>query len=171
MYIIRYVFISLILFSNLSYSDDNNQLILLPQPKNYGEIVLNPLKSETVTVDTKDQGIFIMNFWATWCPPCIKEIPELLDLQKENANEIDLFFVSMDFNIDVAIPKFLKKNKFDNMSIFQDSKMKLSEQLKVKILPTTLIFDKSINEIARVEGYINWKKPENQKVIKKILSK
>ena len=171
MLIIKYVLVGLILFSNLSYSDDNNQLILLPQPKNYGEIVLNSLKSETVTVDTKEQGIFILNFWATWCPPCIKEIPDLLNLQKENAKEIDLFFVSMDFNIDAVMPKFLKKNKFDNMSIFQDPKMKLSEQLKVKILPTTLIFDKSVNEIARVEGYMNWNKPENRKILKKVLSK
>ena len=171
MLIIKYVLVGLILFSNLSYSNDNNQLILLPQPKNYGEIVLNSLKSETVTVDTKEQGIFILNFWATWCPPCIKEIPDLLNLQKENAKEIDLFFVSMDFNIDAVMPKFLKKNKFDNMSIFQDPKMKLSEQLKVKILPTTLIFDKSVNEIARVEGYMNWNKPENRKILKKVLSK
>ena len=171
MYIIKYVFISLILFSNLSYSDDNNQLILLPQPKNHGEIVLNSLKSESVKVSSKEQGIYIMNFWATWCPPCIKEIPELLDLQKENAKEIDLFFVSMDFNINTVMPKFLKKNKFVNMSIFEDSKMKLSEQLKVKILPTTLIFDKYVNEIARVEGYIDWKKADNRKTIESVLSK
>ena len=171
MYIIKYFFISLILFSNLSYSDDNNQLIFLQQPKNHGKIVLNSLRSENITVNTKKQGIFIINFWATWCPPCIKEIPELLDLKKNHAKEIDLFFVSMDFNIDAVMPKFLKKNKFDNMSIFQDSKMKLSEQLGVKILPTTLILDKSVNEIARVEGYIDWKKTENRNVIENVLSR
>ena len=55
--------------------------------------------------------------------------------------------------------------------VLKYSKMKLSEQLGVKILPTTLILDKSVNEIARVEGYIDWKKTENRNVIENVLSR
>tara|TARA_B100000886_G_scaffold332996_1_gene286358 strand:- start:65 stop:580 length:516 start_codon:yes stop_codon:yes gene_type:complete len=171
MFILKYAFFGLILFSNLSYSNDNNQLIFHEPPKNHDKIILNALDKKAQIVNPKDKGIFIINFWATWCPPCIKEIPQLLNLQKGNAKYIDLFFISMDFNIDAVMPKFIKKNKFDNMLIFDDSNMKLSEQLDVKILPTTLILDNSLRELARVEGYIDWNTPRNRNVLNDILSK
>ena len=54
------------------------------------------------------------------------------------------------------IPKFLKKNKFEDFPIFIDNELKITKKLGVKIMPTTLIVDKDLNEIARVEGYIDW---------------
>ena len=54
------------------------------------------------------------------------------------------------------IPKFLKKNKFEDFLIFIDNELKITKKLGVKIMPTTLIVDKDLNEIARVKGYIDW---------------
>ena len=110
-----------------------------------------------------------MNFWATWCPPCIKEIPQLLKIKEKYYNNINLVFITMDLNVDAVIPKFLKKYKFKKMKMYKDSQMQLSEQLGVKILPTTIIFDKNINEISRVEGLIDWLDSKNINVIEELV--
>ena len=75
----------------------------------------------------------------------------------------------MDLNVDTVIPKFLKKHKFKNMKMYKDTQMELSEQLGVKILPTTIIFDKNINEVSRVEGLIDWLDTTNIEVIEELI--
>ena len=156
--------------SNLSYSNDNNQLLLNDKSKKYQNIFLLTLNDKKEELKVSKKEITIMNFWATWCPPCIKEIPQLLEIKKKYADNINLVFVTMDLNVDAVIPKFLKKYKFKKMKMYKDSQMQLSEQLGVKILPTTIIFDKNINEVSRVEGLIDWLDTKNIKVIEELVN-
>ena len=156
-------------FSNLSYSNDNNQLLLNEKSKNYQKIFLLTLNDKKEELKVSKKEITIMNFWATWCPPCIKEIPQLLKIKEKYYNNINLVFVTMDLNVDAVIPKFLIKYKFKKMKMYKDSQMQLSEQLGVKILPTTIIFDKNINEISRVEGLIDWLDSKNINVIEELV--
>tara|TARA_Y100000589_G_C26982597_1_gene559206 strand:+ start:189 stop:707 length:519 start_codon:yes stop_codon:yes gene_type:complete len=157
------------LFSNLSYSDDNNQLLLHENSKKFQDIFLVTLNDKKEELKISNKEITIMNFWATWCPPCIKEIPQLLEIKKKHRDNINLIFVTMDLNVDTVIPKFLKKHKFKNMKMYKDTQMELSEQLGVKILPTTIIFDKNINEVSRVEGLIDWLDTKNLEVIEELI--
>ncbi|MAZ07472.1 MAG: hypothetical protein CMM99_03275 [Rickettsiales bacterium] len=156
-------------FSNLSYSNDNNQLLLHEKSKKYQDIFLLNLNDKKEELKVSKKEITIMNFWATWCPPCIKEIPQLLEIKQKYHDNINLIFVTMDLNVDAVIPKFLKKYKFKKMKIYKDSQMQLSEQLGVKILPTTIIFDQNINEISRIDGLIDWLDTKNIKVIEKLV--
>ncbi len=152
------LFLIIITISNLSYSYENNQLLLHNKPKKIEEIKLVNIEGEIVEIIKKTQNkkIYLLNFWATWCPPCIKEIPELLELKEKNEKKIEILFISVDSNPKKAIPKFLKKHKFKNMSIFSDKTLKLSKKLNVKIMPTTILVNNDLNEISRVEGYIDW---------------
>ena len=156
-------------FSNLSYSNDNNQLLLHEKSKKYQDIFLLNLNDKKEELKVSKKEITIMNFWATWCPPCIKEIPQLLEIKRKYHDNINLIFVTMDLNVDAVIPKFLKKYKFKKMKMYKDSQMQLSEQLGVKILPTTIIFDQNINEISRIDGLIDWLDTKNIKVIEKLV--
>ena len=152
------IFLFILFISNLSYSYENNQLLLHNTPKKIDIIKLDTLNEKQINIFNKfqDKKIFLLNFWATWCPPCIKEIPELIKLRKKYINSIEVFFISVDSNPKKMIPKFLKKNKFEDFLIFIDNELKITKKLGVKIMPTTLIVDKDLNEIARVKGYIDW---------------
>ena len=152
------IFLFILFISNLSYSYENNQLLLHNTPKKIDIIKLDTLNEKQINIFKKfqDKKIFLLNFWATWCPPCIKEIPELIKLRKKYINSIEVFFISVDSNPKKMIPKFLKKNKFEDFLIFIDNELKITKKLGVKIMPTTLIVDKDLNEIARVKGYIDW---------------
>ena len=60
-------------------------------------------------ISNSENKILLLNFWATWCAPCIKEIPELIELKEKFKNNIEVYFISVDFNVKKTVPKFLKK--------------------------------------------------------------
>ena len=61
-----------------------------------------------------------------------------------------------DSNPKKEIPKFLQKNNFNDILIFIDKELSITNKLDVKIMPTTIVLNRKFEEISRVEGYINW---------------
>jgi len=109
----KYLFIIIIfVISNLSHSYENNQLLLNNEPKKVCYIELSTLKGKKTDIfNNEKKNLYLINFWATWCPPCIKEIPELLKLEQKYNKDIRVIFISVDLNTKKAFPKFLKKKK------------------------------------------------------------
>ena len=169
MYMIRFILLIYLFFSsNLSYSDDNNQLQISKPPINiepFELITKNGVKETLLNTDR----VIILNFWATWCPPCIKEIPELQKLKKEFDKTVEVFFISVDFNFKESVPKFLKKNKFSDLKVFNDENLALSKKFGVKIMPTTIIINKSFKEAYRIIGYVDWQSKKYKTLIKDLL--
>ena len=153
-----FVFIIFLVISNLSYSYENNQLLLHNPAKKINFFDLETLDGKKIKVADKliKKKLILINFWATWCPPCIKEIPDLIKLKKKFDNEIDIIFVSVDANPAKVIPNFLKKNKLKDFQTYIDKKLNLTKELGVKVMPTTLVINEGPYELSRVEGYIDW---------------
>ena len=161
------IFIISLVISNLSYSYENNQLLLQNPPKKINFFDLQSLNGQKIKVadKLKTKKLILINFWATWCPPCIKEIPDLIKLNKKFDKEIDIIFVSVDANPAKVIPNFLKKNKLKDFQTYIDKKLNLTKELKVKVMPTTLVITEGPYELSRVEGYIDWL---NQKLLNEL---
>ena len=153
-----FIFIISLVISNLSYSYENNQLLLHNPAKKINFFDLETLDGKKIEVTEKllEKKLILINFWATWCPPCIKEIPDLIKLKKKFDNEIDIIFVSVDANPAKVIPNFLKKNKLKDFQTYIDKKLNLTKELGVKVMPTTLVINEGPYELSRVEGYIDW---------------
>ena len=166
----KYLFLIFFIITNLSHSYANNQLLLHKDAKNISDIKLNSLNYQDYSVlSASNKSLYIVNFWATWCGPCIKEIPDLILLKEKLGEDIALFFISIDSNPSDAIPNFLKKNKINYPHFYTDKKMKISQELDIKVMPTTLIINKDIQEISRVIGYIDWKDQEIVNSIKRLI--
>ena len=71
------LFLFTIIFSNLSYSDDNNQLQINKPPVSIEPFTLITENGIEENFFNTNEKVLLLNFWATWCPPCIKEIPDL----------------------------------------------------------------------------------------------
>ena len=166
-----FIFIIFLVISNLSYSYENNQLLLHNPAKKINFFDLETLDSKKVKIadKLKKKKLILVNFWATWCPPCIKEIPDLLNLKKKFESDIEIIFVSVDANPTKVIPKFLKKNELENFQTYIDKKLDLTKELSVKVMPTTLVINEGPYELSRVEGYINWLNEELLKELKNLL--
>ena len=163
------IFIFLLLFSNLSYSDNKNQLLLHKEPKKLEQLELFDMDGKKYVFSSKTNKTLIINFWATWCPPCIKEIPELIELKKKLNDEIEILFVSVDQNATKIVPKFLKKNDLSDIKVFNDQTLNISQGLDVTVMPTSIVIDKNFEEISRVIGYIDWLDEESISFVKENL--
>tara|TARA_B100001559_G_C16388472_1_gene570003 strand:- start:526 stop:1035 length:510 start_codon:yes stop_codon:yes gene_type:complete len=169
MYIKRVIFLSFLLFSNLSYSDDNNQQLLIKDPKKVEIFSMKDINDTEKKISSSENKILLLNFWATWCAPCIKEIPELIELKKKFKNNVEIYFLSVDSNVKKTVPKFLRKNKLESLLIFNDEKLKVSSKFGVKVMPTTVIINKNFEEVAQVKGYVDWSSSKYIDLIKKFL--
>ena len=169
MYIKRIIFLSFLIFSNLSYSDNNNQQILIKDPKKVETFSIKDINDYEKIISSSEKKILLLNFWATWCAPCIKEIPELLELKKKFNNDVEIYFLSVDSNVKKTVPKFLKKNKLENLKVLNDEKLKISSKFGVKVMPTTVIINKEFEEVAQVKGYVDWSSSKYLDLIKKLL--
>ena len=166
-----FIFIISLVISNLSYSYENNQLLLHNPAKKINFFDLETLDGKKVEVADKliKKKLILVNFWATWCPPCIKEIPDLLNLEKRFERDIEIIFVSVDANPAKVVPKFLKNNELENFQTYIDKKLNLTKELEVKVMPTTLIITKGPYELSRIEGYIDWLNKELLTELEKLL--
>ena len=169
MYIKRIIFLSFLIFSNLSYSNNNNQQLLIKDPKKVETFSVKDINDHEKIISSSEKKILLLNFWATWCAPCIKEIPELLELKKKFNNDVEIYFLSVDSNVKKTVPKFLKKNKLEDLKVLNDEKLKISSKFGVKVMPTTVIINKEFEEVAQVKGYVDWSSSKYLDLIKKLL--
>jgi thiol-disulfide isomerase/thioredoxin len=126
------------------------------------------LKSSLVDLNNKKVDIkflkgnkVILNYWATWCKPCIKEMPSLVRAQKKLKNYNYQVILISDENLE-KITKFQSKSKYDLNFI---KSVKSNELVGVYSLPTTHIFNEKGNKIETIVGTIAW---DSDKIINKL---
>jgi len=73
-------------------------------------------------LQTKDDKVHIVNFWATWCKPCIKELPYFEEIGSELSDKVDITLVSLDFGnqLDTRVKPFIKKKELESRVVLLD---------------------------------------------------
>ena len=117
-----------------------------------------------IDIIDNNTDFYILNFWASWCAPCIKEMKSLDNL-KEMLSEIKVITVNQDSDIEDAI-SFFKKNKYENLEKFYDYNKLVSKNFSLRGLPTTFIFNSDLIAVAKVEGIIKWDSKEFKRWLK-----
>jgi thiol-disulfide isomerase/thioredoxin len=105
--------------------------------------------------------VVVVNFWATWCAPCLKEMPSLNRLQEKYSGKgIEVVAISTDRN-GAQVPKnFLARQELKHLKAYHDTKNEMISALRIRGLPTTVILDQAGNEVGRLEGPAEWDSPE-----------
>lgn len=97
----------------------------------------------------------LVNLWASWCAPCVKELPTLDKLSKSNRN-LQVAAISQDMGPHQSVVAFLDAHKIANLEAYQDPKMALSGALGAEVLPTSILFDANGRELWRYVGDLDW---------------
>ena len=101
--------------------------------------------------------IVLVNFWATWCAPCRKEMPMLDELQAEFGGEdFEVVTIATGRNPLPGINRFFDEVGVTNLPILLDPKQELARDMAVLGLPITLILNREGQEIARLRGDAEW---------------
>lgn len=98
----------------------------------------------------------LLNLWATWCGPCVVEMPALDSLAGTLAGKVAVVAVSQDLKGAEPVDAFFAKTGLKHLKPFIDPENKLGQGLEVGALPTTILIDKDGKEVLRVNGALDW---------------
>ena len=113
----------------------------------------------------------LLNFWATWCAPCRKEMPMLSELQSDfGGDDFEVVTLATGRNSPSGIKKFFAENNIDNLPRHQDPKQAIARDMAVLGLPITVILDPEGQEIARLRGDADWNSDSARAIIATLLS-
>lgn len=128
------------------------------------EIIVNDKKNiRKKVLDIFDfNSNYIVNFWATWCIPCKKELPDLKKIKINNKN-VKVIIISIDKKPIKDQLNFLKKNQVDELSNYFDENMAFFKSLKLRGIPTTLLI-KQQKVIAKKEGIFRYSKKSIEEI-------
>jgi thiol-disulfide isomerase/thioredoxin len=108
---------------------------------------------------TKFRGTpILVNLWASWCAPCIRELPTLQRLEQAQADEgkLGVIAVSQDMAPQGSVEAFLAERDLGRFAAFHDEQMKLTDALKIQVMPTTILYDAHGKEVWRYVGDLDW---------------
>jgi thiol-disulfide isomerase/thioredoxin len=117
----------------------------------------DPEGGEIAIADFRGAPVLV-NLWATWCAPCVKELPTLERLAQSHSKEgrLGVIAVSQDMAPQGSVTAFLDKLGMEAIGAYHDPKMALSGALGAQILPTTILFDSEGRELWRYVGDLDW---------------
>ena len=110
----------------------------------------------------------LVNLWATWCAPCVKELPTLdkLAASHRDDGQLGVIAVSQDSGPQASVEAFLAKLKADDLGAYHDPKMSFSGALGPDtVLPTTILYDADGKEVWRYVGDLDWTGPVAAKLL------
>ena len=152
------LFLLLILFSNKAIASESLKKldVSIPLPN---LAILNSKEKPFIfdfEKNTTSAG-YVINFWATWCVPCKKELPDLsllnLKLKKHN---IEVLTISIDKKNIKEQLSFLFNNGVSDLNHFFDNDMKIYKALKLRGIPTTILVNKKGLVVSKHEGILKW---------------
>lgn len=115
--------------------------------------------------------VVLVNLWATWCAPCVTEMPTLAQLQaKHGGDDFAVVAISVDRE-DTRQQAVTKLNELSNgkLAFFHDPKMAVVFPMKARGFPTSVLYDREGKEIARLAGEADWNSPQAHGLIEAAL--
>ena len=126
----------------------------------------DPDGGEITIADFKGTPVLV-NLWATWCAPCVKELPTLDGLAQSHAvdGRLGVIAVSQDTGPQHSVKAFLVKLGVRHAGAYHDASMGLSGALGVQVMPTTILYDSEGREVWRYIGDLDWSGPEAETLL------
>ncbi len=113
----------------------------------------------------------LLNFWATWCAPCRKEMPMLSELQTEfGGDKFEVLTLATGRNSPAGIIKFFDETGITNLPRHTDPKQAVAREMGVFGLPITVILNPEGQEIARLRGDADWVSDSAKAIITALLA-
>ena len=158
MKLINYLIIlSLLLFSSTFAKEKPlfKNILSLDKPKTHKEIIFQDRDGSIINLKKiNSDKIYILNFWATWCAPCKEEMPSLDKLHAKDG--IFVFPINLEDKNLKKTDKFYDDLNITNLNIYFDEGLKLTKAFSIRGVPTTIIFNKNKDEVARIKGSVDF---------------
>ena len=155
------------IFSSISQTNEDvplNNMAINEIPKPISSLIFEDFSGNEINLKHYHGRLVIINFWATWCAPCKKEMPSLDNLyQDNNFKNLQIFAVNMEQPNALKTKKFFTDLNIQKLEIFFDPNLNFVKEFKLRGMPTTILINKKGEEFARIIGETNF---QNKKFVK-----
>ena len=162
------------IFANNSFAETSevNKFLFYENPQPIDNLAVSDINDNETDILNEDFNLLLINFWATWCSPCTKEMPSLNELQsKFEKNQLKIVTIATGRNNPNKIVNFFEEYNLTNLENYRDPKGKLALDLGVVGLPFSIIISKDKKDIARLIGPIDWSKKEVEDLFLELATK
>jgi thiol-disulfide isomerase/thioredoxin len=140
------------------------------QPFTAPAISLADTNGHSVELSELRGKLVLVNLWATWCEPCLREMPSLERLQSRLGERIAVLAVSEDRGGNKTVEPFIAKLGLKSVKIYIDPKSEVGHAFGARGLPTSFLIDREGKVLGRVEGAAEWDSPKILGVLEPLLS-
>ena len=158
------------IFSSISQTNEEvplNNIVINENPKPISSLLFEDFSGNEINLKDYQGKLVIINYWATWCAPCKKEMPSLDNLyQNNNFKNLEVFAVNAEKPNLIRTKKFFSDLNIKKLQIFFDPNINFVKEFKLKGVPTSILINKKGEEFARIIGEVNF---EDKKFVKWLL--
>jgi thiol-disulfide isomerase/thioredoxin len=133
-----------------------------------GELIFSNTKGKIFSLSDKSGKVVFVNFWASWCPPCLAEMPNINQLYQDYADNDEVVFLMISVEDNFEKSKALVKRKGFDFQIYHVESLNLPAIYK-GTLPTTFLLSKDGKVLMQHEGMANYDNEQTRTLIKKAL--
>lgn len=123
---------------------------------------------KSVTLADFHGKLVVVNFWATWCAPCVAEMQSLDRLADVMRQDVVVLALSQDRGGKAAVVPFYSRQNIRHLSVYLDPRGVIRRALGINALPTTVIYDREGQEVGRLLGTAAWDSPAATAFLKEI---
>ena len=148
------------IFSSIAQTNEDvplNNMVINEIPKPISSLIFEDFSGNEINLNDYHGKLVIINFWATWCAPCKREMPSLDRLyQDKNFKNLQAFAVNMELPNKLKTKKFFTGLNIQTLEIFFDHNLNFVKEFKLRGVPTTVLINKKGEEFARIIGEVNF---------------
>ena len=157
--------------SNEVYDGTINSFRWLKKPLSVNHVTVKDEHGESVSISQFNGKIVLLNLWASWCKPCITELPALDRLQNRmNRSDFVILAVTIDEDISEAKAVFSDKLKLKGLGFYRESAEVLGQDFPVDVIPTSIIIDRQGHAMGLLRSNINWDEERTDLLINLLVS-
>ena len=152
----------------LGETNYSKNIVVHKEPIDIMELKFKDFNLNDVDLTNKKGNIMVLNFWATWCVPCKKEMPSLNELSKLYP-EIAIYPINLEKPNKDKTKLFFESLGIKNLNIYFDPEFKLVKSFNMRGVPTSILIDKNGNEFGRIIGEVDFFEESFINLLKKYL--
>ena len=141
----------------------DEQIKINIQSKNWNILDMD---GNTISLESLNEKPIFLNFWTTWCPPCIAELPGIEELHKKYGSEMNFVLVSDEPRAKVRA--FAKKKEFEGLPFYQNKSV--PNDFSSQSIPTTFIISKEGTIVLSKKGVAKWNSGRVEDIIENLIS-